>query len=91
MFFACIKGKEFCRIYDFITLPKDVGSAFSATESEIHMGLGLVKNELKRAFEFARLADNYVEANMKLDEIREVYNITESLEDFEEEFECYDD
>lgn len=85
------KGKEFAEIYDFITLPKDVGSAFSATESEIHMGLGLVKNELKRAFEFARLADNYVEANMKLDEIREVYNITESLEDFEEEFECYDD
>lgn len=85
------KGKEFAEIYDFITLPKDVGSAFSATESEIHMGLGLVKNELKRAFEFARLADNYVEANMKLDEIREVYNITESLEDFEEEFEYYDD
>ena len=85
------KGKEFAEIYDFITLPKDVGSAFSATESEIHMGLGLVKNELKRAFEFARLADNYVEANMKLDEIREVYNITESLENFEEEFECYDD
>lgn len=85
------KGKEFAEIYDFITLPKDVGSAFSATESEIHMGLGLVKNELKRAFEFARLADNYVEANMKLDEIRDVYNITESLEDFEEEFECYDD
>ena len=85
------KGKEFAEIYDFITLPKDIGSAFSATESEIHMGLGLVKNELKRAFEFARLADNYVEVNMKLDEIREVYNITESLEDFEEEFECYDE
>ena len=86
------KGKEFAEIFDFITLPKDLGSAYSATEAEIHIGLGLVKNELKRAFEFARLADNYVDANIKLDEIREIYNITETLEDYEEEeLERYDD
>ena len=84
------EGKEYAEIYDFITLPKDFGDAYSATESELQMGLGLVRNELKRAFEFARLADNYVESDMKLQEIREIYNITEEISEFREEFDYYE-
>lgn len=85
------EGKEYAEIYDFITLPKNLGDAYSATEAELQMGLGLVRNELKRAFEFARLADNYVSANSKLDEIRETYNISEDIYEFGEEFDYYDE
>ena len=45
--------------------------------------------ELKRAFEFARLADNYVEADLKLQEIRETYHITEEVSELKGEFDYY--
>ena len=83
------EGKDFANIYDFITLPQGLGNAMASTEQELKMGKSLVKNELARAFEFARLADNYVEANMKLDEIRDIYNIHDEDYDYTEEFESY--
>ena len=84
-------GKEFAEIYDFITLPQSLGSAYSATEQELNMGKSLIRNELLRAFEFARLAENFVEANMKLDEIRELYDVHEEDYSLGEEFEYYVD
>ena len=83
------EGKEFAEIYDFITLPQNMRDAAGATEQELNIGKSLVRNELMRAFEFARLADNYVEANMKLDELRELYDIHEENYEFGEEFENY--
>lgn len=80
------KGKEFAYIYDFITLPENLGNLVSSTEDELKMGVGLIKNELKRAFEFARLADNFVEANIQLDKIREIYQIPQDYEE-EEDYE----
>ena len=50
------------------------------------MELALVKSELKRAFEFARLADNFVESNMILDEIREAYGVEDEDYVFEEAY-----
>lgn len=55
------------------------------------MGKSLVRNELLRAFEFARLAENFVEANMKLDEIRDLYGVHEEDYTLGEEFEYYVD
>lgn len=80
-------GKDFAYIYDFITLPESLGSLVSSTEEELKMGIGLIKNELSRAFEFAKLADNFVEANMKLDEIREIYQIMQNYDDEEDDYE----
>lgn len=51
---------------------------------------GLVRNELTRAFEFARLADNFFEADQILDEIRDVYDVHEEVYSIEEEFEYYE-
>lgn len=84
------EGKDFAVIYDFITLPKDLNSSIGSTENELKMGKGLVRNELSRAFEFARLADNYVEANTLLDEIRDTYDVHEELYEIEEEFSYYE-
>ena len=81
--------KEFAEIYDFITLPQSLNDSYGATEQELNMGKSLVRNELMRAFEFARLADNYVDANMKLDEIRDQYNMHDEDYNFGEEFEYY--
>lgn len=83
-------GKDFAVIFDFITLPKDINDSVGSTESEIRMGQGLVRNELTRAFEFARLADNFFEADQILDEIRDVYNVHEEVYSIEEEFEYYE-
>ena len=84
------EGKQYAEIYDFITLPQKLGNAYSATEAELKIGLELVRNELKRAFEFARLADNYVEADLKLQRIRDVYNITDEISEIREDFDYYD-
>ena len=84
-------GKDFAEIYDFITLPQSIGSAYGATEQELNMGKSLVRNELLRAFEFARLADNFVDANIKLDEIRDLYDVHEEDYEYGEEFEYYVD
>lgn len=84
------EGKDFAVIYDFITLPQDLNSSIGSTDKEINMGKGLVRNELSRAFEFARLADNYVEANTILDEIRDVYDVHEEIYEIEEEFYYYE-
>lgn len=83
-------GKDFAVIYDFITIPKDLNDSIGSTESEMNMGKGLVRNELTRAFEFARLADNFIEANRILDEIRDVYDVHEEVYSMEEEFEYYE-
>ena len=84
-------GKDFAQIYDFLTLPMDLKDAFALTEHEQMLCKGLVRNELSRAFEFARLADNYVEANVVLDKIRESFGIEEdeSIYTMEEEFDYY--
>lgn len=71
-------------------MPQKLGNAYSATEAELKIGLELVRNELKRAFEFARLADNYVEADLKLQRIRDVYNITDEISEIREDFDYYD-
>ena len=54
------------------------------------MGRNLARNELVRAYEFAQLADNFVEADRLLDEIRDAYNLHEQTYiSEEEEFESY--
>lgn len=74
-------GKDFAEIYDFITLPRELSSVSSMTVEEKAKEISLVKNELSRAFEFTRLADNFVEANEIIEEIRELYNISELTEE----------
>ena len=83
-------GKEFAEIYDFITLPRELCDVSSMTEKSKELELSLVRNELSRAFEFARLADNFVEANLILDEIRDAYGLYEEHYEFEEEYDYHE-
>ena len=80
------EGKEYAEIYDFITLPRPIGDVPSLTVEQMKKELSLVKNELCRAKEFARIAMNMVEAESLLDEIKEAYSINNNLITFEEDF-----
>jgi len=80
------EGKEYAEIYDFIALPRPLDDVPSLTVEQMKKELSLVKNELCRAKEFARIAMNMVEAESVLDEIKEAYSINDNLITFEEDF-----
>ncbi len=69
------EGKDFAEIYDFITLPYPIESVQSLTQVQINEVVSLVKRELYRAEEFARIAKNWGEAESVLNEIRDAYNV----------------
>ena len=56
------EGKDFAEIYDFITLPRDLDEVHFLTEEQRKRELTLVKNEISKAEEFARLAMNMGQA-----------------------------
>lgn len=79
-------GKDFAEIYDFITLPRPLDEVPSLTQEQLNREMTLVKNELNRGEEFARLALNRVEAWSILDDIRNAYSLDDSATTFEEDF-----
>ncbi|MBP3238901.1 MAG: DEAD/DEAH box helicase family protein [Lachnospiraceae bacterium] len=68
-------GKEFAEIYDFITLPRHLEEVSGLTEEQVKRDLSLVKNELSRMEEFARLAENAIEASELIWTVKETYNL----------------
>ncbi len=79
------EGKEFAEIYDFITLPRELDEVSSLTEEQMRRELTLVKNELCRAEEFARIATNGVEAALLIEDIKEAYNLKDYILDYWED------
>lgn len=73
------KGKDFAEIYDFITLPYSLNVVPHLTELQKSDVMSLVRRELYRAEEFARIAKNWGEAELVLNEIREAYGIFENV------------
>lgn len=67
------EGKDYAEIYDFLTLPRNLGDTTSLTKEEMSGDLRLVYNELVRAKEFASLAMNAATASAMLSEIEETY------------------
>lgn len=55
-------GKSLARIYDFITLPWPIDEIQNLTNEEKQTGLSLVRREVERLREFARLALNKVDS-----------------------------
>ena len=81
------EGKEYAEIYDFITLPRPLSDVSSLTDVQIQRELRLVKNELFRAEEFAKISMNMCEATAMIDEIKDAYFIAEDEINFKEDFE----
>ncbi len=80
------KGKEYAVIYDFIALPRPLDEVASITEEQLRREITLVKNELARAGEFARIALNMGEAEQVIDAIKEAYSINDYALEFEEDY-----
>lgn len=68
-------GKQFAYIYDFIALPTKLSQVSSLSQSEYENELSLVKSELLRAREFARIAENPAHAAGVIEEIQQTYRI----------------
>jgi superfamily II DNA or RNA helicase len=79
-------GKEYAEIFDFIALPRPLDEVASLTDEQVSHELTLVKNELARAEEFARLAMNMGEAEKMIDAIKEAYSINDYEITFEEDY-----
>jgi superfamily II DNA or RNA helicase len=80
------KGKDFAIIYDFITLPRPLDHVHGLTEAQMKKDLSLVRNELCRAQEFARISMNIAEGEFIIDDIKEAYGIEESYISYKEDF-----
>ncbi len=70
-------GKEYAEIYDFITLPRPFDDLSIISEEERNHDLSLIKNELNRMTEFARLAENSFDSYSVIWDIKEKYKIME--------------
>lgn len=78
-------GKDFAEIYDFITLPRELDEVSAMPVEQMNRELTLVKNEIFRAEEFARIALNAMEADKVICDIKNAYSIDESKFVLEEE------
>lgn len=76
------QGKEYAEIYDFITTPRPIDEVSSLTIEEMKKDLSLIRNELNRAEEFARIALNAMEADTVIQQIKEAYNLHEDCTKF---------
>lgn len=75
-------GKNYAEIYDFITIPRPLNDVFSLTAEEVKYDLSLIKKEVNRAEEFARAAMNTMEADITIQEIKEVYKLHSKYTEF---------
>ncbi len=74
-------GKHYAEIYDFITLPRKLIEIPALTIEELNDDLSLVKKEIRRARDFAKIALNSAQADLKIDMIKNAYNLeNESFE-----------
>jgi len=80
------EGKDFAVIYDFLALPRPINRVSSLTDEQVRREITLVKNELTRAEEFARIAMNMAEANNTIDSIKRAYSINDYSINLEEEY-----
>lgn len=68
-------GKEYAEIYDFVTLPRPLDTVSGLTSEQVSRDISLVKNEITRVHEFARLAMNSMESNDIIWEVCDAYNL----------------
>lgn len=71
-------GKDYAEIYDFITLPRELGEASGLTSEEIRCEKSLVKNELNRVYEFKKIARNSYDSDMLIEDIKQGYHLLET-------------
>lgn len=69
------EGKTYAEIYDLVTLPRPLNKVSSLASDELKRDLNLVKNEILRIKEFAKIAVNNIEAKVVIQQITDAYNL----------------
>ncbi len=73
------EGKEYAKIYDFITLPRPIEDLDYMLDEELKGDITLVKNELKRIIEFKRIARNPYDSDYIISELIDSYNLNDFI------------
>ena len=69
-------GKDFARIYDFITVPRPLEGVRNLSKSEIKYDISLIKKEIVRIEDFAALSLNPQDSYMLIEKMKEVYDLS---------------
>lgn len=69
------EGKEYAKIYDFITLPRPIEDLNYMLDEELKGDITLVKNELKRIIEFKKISRNPYDSDYIISELIDGYNL----------------
>lgn len=78
------KGKEFSKIYDFITLPRKLEDVIYLSEEDRKLESSLIKNEVARIEEFARIAENSVDSVNLIMKLKDAYKLyDEEVDNYE--------
>jgi superfamily II DNA or RNA helicase len=78
-------GKKYSYIFDFVVLPRKLEEVYQTNIAQVKIEQSLVFKELKRAKEFARIAENSSEIDFEIDKIKAAYNIPLELYERQEE------
>jgi superfamily II DNA or RNA helicase len=69
------EGKPYAVIYDFVTLPRNLGDSGSLTDEELIKDYSLIRNEITRVEEFSRLSMNPMDSKVLIQKILDAYRI----------------
>lgn len=73
------EGKEYAKIYDFVTLPRPIEDLNYMLDEELKGDITLVKNELKRIIEFKRISRNPYDSDYIISELIDGYNLNDFI------------
>ncbi len=76
------EDKEYAEIYDFVTIPRPLNEVSSLTIDEMQKDLTLIRNELNRVEEFARISMNSMEADSLVQMIKDAYFLKDEKFEF---------
>lgn len=68
-------GKNHAKIYDFITLPVDMGLVNTMSEDDLRMVRSLIKREIARMRDFASIAENPSISDRLINELSYTFNL----------------
>ena len=78
-------GKKFAEIYYLVTLARELSVVANASAELGKAERSLVLKEMRRMYEFGRLAINFYDTDNLIVNLRDAYNIYEDLGEYDEE------
>lgn len=68
-------GKNFARIYDFITIPRELSTISSTNNQDLQLEISLIRKELSRMMDFAETSRNPLDIDNLKEQLLLAYNV----------------